>query len=82
MKTFIAAVVALSATTGIALAQNGEGQAPQLIGNISANVDARYNDNNRINTSSGLFAVTNQSARDSGERVGLERKFPERYTGR
>lgn len=82
MKTLLAAAFALSATTGLALAQNGEGQAPQLIGDLSASVDDQYNDRNRINTGSGLFAITTRSARDSGERVGLEIDTPDRYTGR
>ncbi len=82
MKTIIAALFALSATTGLALAENGEGQAPQLIGDLSANVDARYNADSRINKGDGVFAITTRSSRDRGERVGLERDFPERYTGR
>lgn len=81
MKTIIAAIFALSATTGLALAQ-GEGQAPQLIGDLSANVDERYNDNTNINTGDGIFSATTRAARDRSERIGLERKFPERYTGR
>lgn len=81
MKTIIAAVFALSASTGLAFAQ-GDGQAPQIIGDVSANVEARYNDNVRINRGNGNFATTTRAARDSRERVGLERNFPERYTGR
>ncbi len=47
MKTVIAAIVALSATTGLSFAQ----QAPVLIGNVSANVAERYNANTDVNTS-------------------------------
>ncbi len=82
MKILLAAAIALFATTGLALAQNGEGQAPQLIGNLSASVDDQYNENNRINTGSGPLAITTRSARDNGKRVGLEIDTPDRYTGR
>ena len=82
MKTIFAALFALTATTGLALADNGEGQAPQLIGDLSANVDARYNTDARINNGDGVFAITTRTSRERGERVGLERNFPERHTGR
>ncbi len=82
MRTLLAAAIALSATTGLALAQNGEGEAPQLIGDLSGSVDDRYNGDNRINTGNGVFSIITRSSRDTKERVGLEIDTPDRYTGR
>lgn len=87
MKTIIAALFALGTTTGLAFAQ-GEGEAPQLIGDLGPSVHSQYNEDTRINTGKRF---TRFSARDRSERrdqrdrrgrIAIEVYSPDRYTGR
>ena len=72
MKTIIAAVFAVSTMTGFAMAQ----EAPVLIGNVSANVAARYNSPVKIDES-GNYAIKSMP---SNKKTGMNKRYPRLVT--
>lgn len=88
MKTLISAIFATAFMTGLATAQ----EAPVLIGKLSANVDARYNeDNDQLSADtpdSFTFSARSDRAnamwmeQDAEGRVAIERTNTDIFTGR